>query len=499
MRASIARLEEQTSQWGLPASKTSGFCRPRSERLLNMIKIVMPSCGIATTLPMVETPLPLIGTPLLAIETLWPKIETPWLKSQHNRVRDSAQIEDSMSSDSDDGSRDAGSVTTEIDCPPKLPKGLDASPSSDVSESDPKEVEPEIAMQDTNDTSPLEIPEPDKCATIEGKEEAEDEGTDDEILSALSRSRSSLRRRGSLTSDRGTLQATIDVDGDGESSSGSSSGNSEDEGSGAGNAGSPTQHHVGGGSAVGDLVDATLEVGEIDNPPSFPTFVPRRLGIPGVCARLFRQPDIIPWDVYLVSSLRHLITGAAVNALMDTSPWSNLSNGEAPLTFIHAVSGRRLPHNFVQDYLELKERHLKSYWKSTHFLPITEVMSSADQALSDYYEQRRQRRSRAGAAWRRFLTRDVIPALRHSQCDLDILLDPFFLHFPKSRVTKHWFPKLDVGASSLAEALDILDLEEPWRLQFRHNPQDHPAIRVACLRNKLLDPRHVRPSVSAVL
>ncbi|GMF57105.1 unnamed protein product [Phytophthora fragariaefolia] len=184
---------------------------------------------------------------------------------------------------------------------------------------------------------------------------------------------------------------------------------------------------------------------------------------------------------------------------MDTSPWSSLSNGEAPLTFIPAVSGRRLPHNFAQDYLELEEKHLHSYWESTHFLPISEAMCSADQALPDYYELRCQRRSRAGAAWRRCLTRDVTPALRHHQCNLDILLDPFFLHFPKSRVTKHWFPKLDGGARSLAEALAILDLEVPWRLQFRQNPQDHPAMRIARLRDKVLDPRHAQPSASAVL
>ncbi|GMF57225.1 unnamed protein product [Phytophthora fragariaefolia] len=361
-------------------------------------------------------------------------------------------------------------------------------------------MEPEIASQNVSDTALPEIAGSDGCEAVEEKEEAEDDGTDDEVLSALSRSRSSLRRQGSLTPRRRTLQPIIDVDGDGDSSSGGSSGNGDSERSGAGSA------------------------DEIDDSPLFPTFVPRRLWIPGVCARLFRQPDIIPWDVYAVSSLRvseidvqtltalltsvsewlfpaidpashplpdayeDLITGATVSALMDTSPWSKLSNGEAPLTFIPAVSGRRLPPNFVQDYLELEERHLQSYWESTHFLLISEAMCSADPALSSYHEQRRHRRSRAGAAGRRFLTKDVIPALRHRQCDLDILLDPFFLHFPKSRVTKHWFPTLDGGASSLAEAADILDLEEPWRLQFRQNPQDHPAMRIARLRDKFLDP-----------
>ncbi|GMG17644.1 unnamed protein product [Phytophthora fragariaefolia] len=293
------------------------------------------------------------------------------------------------------------------------------------------------------------------CRTSLEREETEDDGTDDEDLSALSRSRSSLRRRGSLTPRHRTLQPIIDVDGDGDSSSGSSSGNTGNEWSGYGGVGSSPQDHVGDDPAVGDLAGATLEVDEIDDSPLFPTFVPRRLWIPGV--------SIDPASHPLPDYYEDLITGATVDALMDTSPWSKLSNGETPLTFIPVVSGRRLPPNFVQDYLELEERHLQSYWESTHFLPISEAMCSTNPALSTYHEQRRQRRSRAGAAWRRILTNNVIPALRHRQCDLDILLDPFFLHFPKSRVTKYWFSTLDGGASSLAEGADILDLEKPWR------------------------------------
>ncbi|GMF14954.1 unnamed protein product [Phytophthora fragariaefolia] len=410
-----------------------------------------------------------------------------------------AQIDDSISSASDDGDRATPDVPAEIERPPEASKRLDIWPSSD---SESQEVEPEIASQNVSDTTLPEIAGSDRREVVEEKE---------------GRRRRHRRR-----------------DGDGDLSSGSSSGNGGSERSGAGSVGSSPQDHVGSDPAVGDL-DGATEADEIDDSPLFPTFVPRRLWIPGVCARLFRQPDIIPWDVYAVSSLRvseidvqtlsalltsvsewlfpaidpashplpdsyeDLITSATVSALMYTSPWSKLSNGEDPLTFIPAVSGRRLLPNFVQDYLELEERHLQSYWESAHFLPISEVMCSADPALSTYHEQRRQRRSRVGAAWRRFLAKDVIPALRHRQCDLDILLDPFFLHFPKSRVTKHWFPTLDGGASSLAEAADILDLEEPWRLQFRQNPQDHPATRIARLRDKFLDPRHVQHPASVAL
>ncbi|GMF49490.1 unnamed protein product [Phytophthora fragariaefolia] len=253
---------------------------------------------------------------------------------------DSAQIDDSMSSASDDGNRNTADAAAEIDRPPESSKGPDTSPSSD---SELQEVEPEIALQNVSDTTPPEIAGSDKREAVEEKVETEDDGTDDEALSALSRSRSSLRHRGSLTPGHRALQPIIDVDGDGDSPSGSSSGNSGNEGS--------------------DLAGATLEVDEIDYSPLFPTFVPRRLWIPGVCARLFRQPDIILWDVYAVSSLRvsendvqtlsalltsvserlfpaidpashphpdsyeDLITGATVDALMDTSPWSKLSNG----------------------------------------------------------------------------------------------------------------------------------------------------------------------------
>ncbi|KAJ8523268.1 hypothetical protein ON010_g17595 [Phytophthora cinnamomi] len=190
------------------------------------------------------------------------------------------------------------------------------------------------------------------------------------------------------------------------------------------------------------------------HPTLQPTVVPRRLWIPGFHReRLFRASDVTPWDVDLVSYLHvaqidlrvlntllvnvsewlfpeidpeshpsprtyePLITGATVNALMDTSspPWADLNNNEAPLTFIPHLFGRPLSPDFAQAYLELEERHLQSYWESTHFLSISDTMSEADPILAAYHEQQRQRRSRAGAAWRKFLLKHVIPALRKRQ------------------------------------------------------------------------------------
>ncbi|GMF47176.1 unnamed protein product [Phytophthora fragariaefolia] len=174
---------------------------------------------------------------------------------------DSAQIDGSMSSASDDGNRGSTDVPAEIDCPPGSSKGPDISPSSD---SEPQEMEPEIAPQNVSDTTLPEIAGSDRREAVEEKEEAEDDGTDDEDLSALSRSRSSFRRQGSLTPRRRTLQHIIDVDGDGDSPSGSPSGNGGSERSAAGSVGPSPRDHVGGDPAVGDLAGAT-EADEMDD------------------------------------------------------------------------------------------------------------------------------------------------------------------------------------------------------------------------------------------
>ncbi|POM62668.1 hypothetical protein PHPALM_28137 [Phytophthora palmivora] len=134
-------------------------------------------------------------------------------------------------------------------------------------------------------------------------------------------------------------------------------------------------------------------------PPLVPASprVPRSGWFPGLnTPRLFRAADVFPWGVDRVSHLH-------VSDLI---------------------------------YLEYEEKHLQAFWESSHFLPISDDMCSADATLTAYHGNSRQRRSRAGAAWKQFLQRHLIPVLRQQRCDLDVLLDPFFLHFPKSRHPK---------------------------------------------------------------
>ena len=72
-------------------------------------------------------------------------------------------------------------------------------------------------------------------------------------------------------------------------------------------------------------------------------------------------------------------------------------------------------------------------------------------------------------------------------CDLDILLDPFFMHFPGYLEVPPWFP--DLGSPkknlpNLAIALDMLDTDKPWRNQYQSSIAAHPGSSIARLTGK---------------
>ena len=71
-------------------------------------------------------------------------------------------------------------------------------------------------------------------------------------------------------------------------------------------------------------------------------------------------------------------------------------------------------------------------------------------------------------------------------CDLDIFLDPFFLHCPRMHEERVLYPGLgrNTDPADLLEALEIADREDPWRIQFRNAPGDHPGSQIPRLQNK---------------
>ncbi|OWZ14657.1 hypothetical protein PHMEG_00011833 [Phytophthora megakarya] len=76
-------------------------------------------------------------------------------------------------------------------------------------------------------------------------------------------------------------------------------------------------------------------------------------------------------------------------------------------------------------------------------------MAAADSDLFTYHPDQRQRRIRVGESWRRLLG-ECLLMMRGQWADIDILLDPYFLHRPTTRDWVRWYPGLVSRATNLA-------------------------------------------------
>ncbi|KAG6622118.1 uncharacterized protein IUM83_07322 [Phytophthora cinnamomi] len=87
--------------------------------------------------------------------------------------------------------------------------------------------------------------------------------------------------------------------------------------------------------------------------------------------------------------------------------------------------------------------------------------------------------------------------MQEGWCDLDILLDSFFLHFPRRHESVIWYPGYESRQTNiknrrlnrpeptdLLEALDECNGADSWRNHYRDSPQDHPARQIARLTDK---------------
>ena len=83
------------------------------------------------------------------------------------------------------------------------------------------------------------------------------------------------------------------------------------------------------------------------------------------------------------------------------------------------------------------------------------------------------------------ILRFILNGMIAGHCDLDILLDPFFLHFPSHMEVSPWYPGLrEKSILNLISALPLLDAAEPWRTQYRSSIADHPGSSIARLQGK---------------
>uniref|UniRef100_A0AAV1VNR9 Uncharacterized protein n=1 Tax=Peronospora matthiolae TaxID=2874970 RepID=A0AAV1VNR9_9STRA len=176
-----------------------------------------------------------------------------------------------------------------------------------------------------------------------------------------------------------------------------------------------------------------------------------------------------------------LISRQHIEALYATAPWDNIIVPVNPISFTMTGWYRDMSHR----YLELESTHRQALWESTHAFPIPPAQRRSERFMQTFWRQRKQRRSRFGARWKNFL-KMILSGMIAGHCDLDILLDPFFLHYPRPHEDRVWYPGLGHSndPADLLEALDMADQEDPWRNQFRNAYWDHPGSQIPRLQDK---------------
>jgi hypothetical protein len=181
------------------------------------------------------------------------------------------------------------------------------------------------------------------------------------------------------------------------------------------------------------------------------------------------------------------MTLPSVLALYETRPWSYLSELAVPLTF---ASGDTAFQALVARLTKHLDHWAQAYWEASHDFELVGCNASCDR----WRRNRNSRRSWAGDHQASVLQL-ATNLFRRGQADLDLLLDPVFLHFPPSRSDcGRWYPGRE--HTTLAEALEDEDRRDPWRRFFRSMPDaaghcsvtsDHPAYSLDRLSGKFVE------------
>ncbi|OWY90509.1 hypothetical protein PHMEG_00041339, partial [Phytophthora megakarya] len=125
--------------------------------------------------------------------------------------------------------------------------------------------------------------------------------------------------------------------------------------------------------------------------------------------------------------------------------------------------------------------------------------------LFTYHADRRKRRMRAGENWRKLLG-DMVVMMRAKWADVDLLLDPYFLHLPTKQDRVRWYPGSVSRAANLAqptanipEPIDLItalfecDQADTWRNHYRDPGSVHPSRNIPRLVQKFNPPAAPAP------
>ncbi|KAG4235168.1 hypothetical protein PC116_g16688 [Phytophthora cactorum] len=154
-------------------------------------------------------------------------------------------------------------------------------------------------------------------------------------------------------------------------------------------------------------------------------------------------------DVPLTDYHDDLVTQPQIESLMAAMPWEILSTNSGSAISLHNDMGGRLGL-FLGAYRQFETKHRMALWEGTHKFPIPRPKIAKSAWLADFNKKRGNRRSHAGADWKKILVIFIL-TMQMGWCDLDLLLDPFFLH---DKVI--WFPedvqvKIEPGEEATSE------------------------------------------------
>ncbi|OWY96203.1 hypothetical protein PHMEG_00033590, partial [Phytophthora megakarya] len=271
------------------------------------------------------------------------------------------------------------------------------------------------------------------------------------------------------------------------------------------------------------------------DPPGMPlvsTMLPRRQFAPdNACipgrqqTRQYNIADVDPWVIQRINTLTimtmtlevlsralpfrpdHLITGQNVRDLMAALPLNVVTGANIPEPMSFEITVDCRLGFLIERYSAVEFQDLIAYWESTHRFSVLSSLIRSDPYLATFVVETKNRQSHAGTRLKQILRLFLI-AKREGWCDLDLLLDPYFLHFPKLKDEVAWYPWIEVRSANLAdpqlnrrEPADLFeapaecDAADPWRTQYRLHHAGHPARRIARLAGKFFNMAALNPNV----
>ncbi|KAG2827313.1 hypothetical protein PC129_g10864 [Phytophthora cactorum] len=107
-------------------------------------------------------------------------------------------------------------------------------------------------------------------------------------------------------------------------------------------------------------------------------------------------------DVPLTDYHDDLVTQPQIESLMAAMPWEILSTNSGSAISLHNDMGGRLGL-FLGAYRQFETKHRMALWEGTHKFPIPRPKIAKSAWLADFNKKRGNRRSHAGADWKKIL------------------------------------------------------------------------------------------------